>query len=129
MTGTILVVDDHEPNLKLLEAKLINEYYTVITAFSGKEALDILAKSGAHSIDVILLDVMMPEMDGFTVCKMIKSNPLTSHIPVVMVTALSGIEDRVKGLESGADDFLIKPINDIKIDLINKSIRGDIIFN
>jgi two-component system cell cycle response regulator len=109
MTAIVLVVDDLEQNIKLLEAKLFSEYYTVLTASSGKEALDILSK---HAVDVVLLDVMMPEMDGFEICRKIKSNPDTTHIPVVMVTALSEIEDRVKGLESGADEFLTKPTND-----------------
>ncbi|HJD54285.1 MAG TPA: PleD family two-component system response regulator [Rickettsia endosymbiont of Proechinophthirus fluctus] len=106
---TILVVDDIEPNIKLLAAKLLKEYYTVLTANSGKEALAILKK---EKIDIILLDVMMPGMDGCEVCKTIKTDPETTHIPVVMVTALSDIDDRVKGLEAGADEFLTKPIND-----------------
>lgn len=110
MTANILVVDDLEPNVKLLEAKLLSEYYTVFTASSGFKAIEILAQN--HNIDVILLDVMMPEMDGFETCRKIKSNPDTMHIPVVMVTALSDIEDRVKGLEAGADEFLTKPVND-----------------
>lgn len=109
MTAKILVVDDLEPNVKLLEAKLLSEYYTVFTASSAKLGLEILAR---EKIDVVLLDVMMPEMDGFEACKLIKSNSETTHIPVVMVTALSDIEDRVKGLEAGADEFLTKPVND-----------------
>lgn len=109
MTANVLVVDDLEPNVKLLEAKLLSEYYTVFTANNGFKALEILAK---NKIDVILLDVMMPEMDGFETCRRIKANPETTHIPVVMVTALSDIEDRVKGLEAGADEFLTKPVND-----------------
>lgn len=109
MTATILVVDDLEQNVKLLEAKLLSEYYTVITASNGLKALEALE---VNKIDLVLLDVMMPEMDGFEACKKIKSNPETTHIPVVMVTALSDIADRVKGLESGADEFLTKPIND-----------------
>lgn len=109
MSARVLVVDDILPNVKLLEAKLASEYYDVLTATSGKEALE---KVAAESPDIVLLDVMMPEMDGFEVCSKIKSNPETSHIPVVMVTALTDTEDKVKGLESGADDFLSKPIND-----------------
>lgn len=109
MTAVVLVVDDLEQNVKLLEAKLFSEYYTVLTANSGKKALEILAQ---NSVDIVLLDVMMPEMDGFETCKKIKSNPDTTHIPIVMVTALSDIEDRVKGLEAGADEFLTKPVND-----------------
>ncbi|MDG1437042.1 MAG: PleD family two-component system response regulator [Rickettsiaceae bacterium] len=109
MTATILVVDDLDANLKLLEAKLLSEYYTVITANSGIEALKILSQ---NKIDIVLLDIMMPGMDGFEVCKQIKANTETTHIPVVMVTALSDIQDRVKGLEAGADEFLTKPIDD-----------------
>ncbi|MGC0372058.1 MAG: hypothetical protein DGJ47_000763 [Rickettsiaceae bacterium] len=109
MTATILVVDDLEQNIKLLEAKLLSEYYTVLTASSGSKALEVLKN---NKIDIVLLDVMMPGMDGFETCQAIKSDPETNHIPVVMVTALTDVEDRVKGLESGADEFLTKPIND-----------------
>lgn len=109
MSARILVVDDILPNVKLLEAKLLSEYYDVITATNGEDALE---KVRDDSPDIVLLDVMMPGMDGFEVCSKIKEDPATSHIPVVMVTALSDSEDRVKGLESGADDFLSKPIND-----------------
>jgi CheY-like chemotaxis protein len=99
MTARVLVVDDILPNVKLLEAKLSNEYYDVITATSGAEAIE---KAEAQSPDIILLDVMMPGMDGFETCQRIKNNPATSHIPVVMVTALTDATDRVRGLESGA---------------------------
>lgn len=109
MIATILVVDDLEPNVKLLQAKLLAEYYTVLTASNGAAALEILAN---NKVDIVLLDVMMPGMDGFETCQRIKSNPDTVHIPVVMVTALSDIQDRIKGLEVGADEFLTKPIND-----------------
>jgi two-component system, cell cycle response regulator len=109
MTARVLVVDDILPNVKLLEAKLKAEYYDVITALNGPEALK---KMIDDSPDVVLLDVMMPGMDGFEVCRQIKSNPKIAHIPVVMVTALTDSEDRVQGLESGADDFLSKPVND-----------------
>ncbi|MDC0864979.1 PleD family two-component system response regulator [Rickettsiaceae bacterium] len=112
MTATVLVVDDKESNVKLLQAKLLQEYYTVLTASNGVEALKVLEE---NKIDIVLLDVMMPEMDGFETCKKIKSNPETIHIPVVMVTALSGKEDRIKGLESGADELLTKPIDDIAL--------------
>jgi len=112
MSARILVVDDILPNVKLLEAKLTSEYYDVITATSGAEALE---KVMQDSPDMVLLDVMMPEMDGFEVCRCIKKNPLTAHIPVVMVTALTDSGDRVNGLEAGADDFLTKPVNDIAL--------------
>ena len=109
MSARILVVDDILPNVKLLEAKLVSEYYDVITATNGEDALRRVKEDGP---DLVLLDVMMPGMDGFEVCKRIKEDPQTSHVPVVMVTALTDMQDRVKGLESGADDFLSKPIND-----------------
>lgn len=109
MTANVLIVDDLEQNIKLLVAKLAHEYYNVFSANSGPKALEILAK---NRIDVILLDIMMPGMDGFETCKKIKTNPETMHIPVVMVTALSDIENRVKCLEAGADELLTKPVND-----------------
>lgn len=109
MSARILVVDDILPNVKLLEVKLASEYYEVLTATSGVEALQ---KVEEQSPDLVLLDVMMPGMDGFEVCAKIKENPKTAHIPVVMVTALTDTVDKVRGLEAGADDFLSKPIND-----------------
>lgn len=112
MTARVLVVDDILPNVKLLEAKLMAEYYEVVTALNGPEALK---KAAEQNPDVILLDVMMPGMDGFEVCKRIKEDIATAHIPVVMVTALTDAEDRVKGLENGADDFLSKPVNDVAL--------------
>ena len=112
MTARILVVDDVEPNVRLLEAKLLHEYYTVITATSGEAAI---AKALSENPDVILLDVMMPGLDGFETCKRLKEDPATRHIPVVMVTALDQREDRVRGLEVGADDFLSKPIDDVTL--------------
>src|SRR5690606_34203512 len=101
MSARILVVDDLLPNTKLLEAKLTREYYDVITASGGYEALEKAAK---FSPDLILLDVMMPEMDGFETCRKLRADPELSHIPVIMVTALSEKEDRIHGLEAGADD-------------------------
>ncbi len=112
MTAQILVVDDVPANIKLLEAKLSSEYYDVITATDGFEALE---KVKLFEPDLILLDVMMPGMDGFEVCHKLKSDSEVSHIPVVMVTALSEKSDRLKGLEAGADDFITKPINDMAL--------------
>ena len=112
MTARVLVVDDIHANVKLLEARLQAEYFEVLTAHSGEQALDILSR---EHIDVVLLDVMMPGMDGFEACRRIKSNHATHHIPVVMVTALDQPSDKVLGLESGADDFLTKPVDDIAL--------------
>lgn len=109
MSARILVVDDNPLNQKLLVAKLSHEYYIVSTADDGQDALD---KIEVMKPDLILLDIMMPRLDGFETCRILKENPSTAHIPVVMVTALSDVTDRVKGLEAGADDFLTKPIND-----------------
>ncbi len=109
MTARILVVDDIAANLRLLEAKLLAEYYEVALAASGPEALSL---AGRWMPDVILLDVMMPGMDGYEVCRHLKANPATQHIPVVMVTALVDAAERVRGLEAGADDFLSKPVDD-----------------
>jgi two-component system cell cycle response regulator len=112
MTARILVVDDIIANVKLLEARLTAEYFDVQTATSGPDALDRLERS---PFDIVLLDVMMPGMDGFEVCRRIKSDPRTMHIPVIMVTALDQAADRVKGLEAGADDFLTKPVSDVQL--------------
>ena len=112
MTARVLVVDDVPANVKLLEARLSAEYFDVATAMNGLEALAICEKA---ECDIVLLDAMMPDMDGFEVCRRLKSNPITHHIPVVMVTALDHPSDRVRGLEAGADDFLTKPVSDIAL--------------
>src|ERR1700687_5603341 len=109
MTARVLVVDDVELNVKLLEAKLSSEYFEVIVADNGPAALEL---AETEMPDIILLDVMMPLMDGFEVCRRLKANPRTADVPVVMVTALSDVADRLRGLESGADEFLTKPVND-----------------
>jgi two-component system cell cycle response regulator len=110
MSARVLVVDDIPVNVKLLEAKLSAEYFEVLTAGSGEQALAIVEQ---QLPDVVLLDVMMPGLDGFEVCRRIKANPKTAHVPVVMVTALNDTASRVQGLEAGADDFLSKPASDL----------------
>jgi len=110
MSARILVVDDIEANVRLLEAKLSAEYYEVLTAADGPTAL---AMAAAEKPDIVLLDVMMPGLDGFAVCRALKEDAATGHIPVVLLTALDGRADRVAGLEAGADDFLTKPIDDV----------------
>lgn len=112
MTARVLVVDDLLANVRLLEAKLTAEYFDVSTAMNGVDALETIQRT--HP-DIVLLDVMMPGMDGIEVCQRIKSNPATQHIPVVMVTALDQPEDRLRGLDAGADDFLTKPVNDLSL--------------
>src|SRR5205085_4712733 len=109
MTARVLVVDDIPSNIKLLEARLVAEYFDVVSASNGQDALAQIAE---QEPDIVLLDVMMPGMDGFEVCRRIKGDPKTAHIPVVMVTALDQPSDRVAGLEAGADDFLTKPVDD-----------------
>lgn len=109
MSARILIVDDMQANLRLMEAKLSAEYYEVATASSGAEALALAAR---WAPDLVLLDVMMPGMDGYEVCAALKAGRETEHVPVVMLTALGDADARVRGLEVGADDFLTKPVED-----------------
>lgn len=112
MPGRILVVDDVATNRLILKAKLAAAYYDVLEADCGQAAFDV---AKAEQPDVILLDIMMPDMDGYEVCELLKSCSETSHIPVVMVTANSAPKERIRGLSVGADDFLVKPINDMAL--------------
>lgn len=112
MSNKILIVDDIEFNIKLLTAKLQQKYYQIYTAKNGKEAI---AQIPLVKPDLILMDVMMPEMDGYTATKIIKEDPASHHLPIIMVTALNSREEKLRGLESGADDFLSKPVNDFAL--------------
>lgn len=112
MSARILVVDDIEANRRLLKAKLEAKYYDVIVAENGRQAIDAAKSEGPA---IILLDVMMPGLDGYETCRLLKADPDTAHIPVVMVTALSEVEDRIKGLDAGAEDFLTKPVDDFAL--------------
>jgi two-component system cell cycle response regulator len=112
MTARVLVVDDILPNIKVLEARLNAEYFDVLTATNGADAIAICQQG---LCDIVLLDVMMPGMDGFEVCRRLKSQLATAHLPVVLVTALDQPADRVRGLEAGADDFLTKPIDEVSL--------------
>jgi two-component system cell cycle response regulator len=123
MSARILIVDDIEANRKLLAAKLEAQYHTVLLAENGPQALEI---AKAKDPEIILLDVMMPGMDGYEVCRRLKADPVTNHIPVVMVTALSDTEDRVRGLDAGAEDFLTKPIDDF---VLNSRVNALIRYN
>ncbi len=111
-TPVILVVDDNQQNRELLQAYLEDVDCRAVPASDGHEALEILAKDPP---DLILLDVMMPKMSGFEVCRRIKNDPKTSDIPVIMVTALNEFGDIERGIDSGTDDFLSKPVNKLEL--------------
>jgi len=108
----ILVVDDNRENLELLEAYLEDLECKTIPAYDGPEALDIVK---SDKPDLILLDVMMPKMSGFEVCRKVKSDPATSHIPIIMVTALNEYGDMQRGVDCGTDDFVSKPVNKLEL--------------
>ena len=111
-TPIVLVVDDNQQNLELLQVYLEDVDCQSIPACDGPEALDIIAKEPP---DLILLDVMMPKMSGFEVCRRIKNDPKTSDIPVIMVTALNEFGDIERAIDSGTDDFLSKPVNKLEL--------------
>jgi adenylate cyclase len=106
--ANILVVDDLEKNVRLLADMLSASGYKVVTTDNGKEALE---KVKSKDIDLVLLDILMPGMNGYDVCRAIRDNPGTEVLPVVMVTALDPADERIKGIEAGADDFITKPVN------------------
>ena len=110
--ATILVVDDNQQNLELLLAYLEDIDCKTLAAEDGVKALEMVAK---HMPDLILLDVMMPKMSGFEVCKRLKNDPATTDIPVIMVTALSEFGDIERAIDSGTDDFLSKPVNKLEL--------------
>jgi len=111
-TPTVLVVDDNQQNLELLQAYLEDVDCQAVPARDGLEALEIIAEDPP---DLILLDVMMPKMSGFEVCKRIKNDPKTTDIPVIMVTALNEFGDIERAIDSGTDDFLSKPVNKLEL--------------
>jgi len=110
--STILVVDDNSQNLELLQAYLEDLRCKVITAVDGLEAMKAVTQ---HNPDLILLDIMMPRMSGFEVCRRLKQNPATADIPVVMITALNELGDIERAVAVGTDDFLSKPINKLEL--------------
>jgi diguanylate cyclase (GGDEF)-like protein len=116
---TILVVDDIPANTQLLKSYLLPAGYAVIIANDGEDAVK---KVNIHKPDLILLDIMMPKLDGFQVCKTLKSNELTTYTPIIMVTALNDVEDKIKGIEAGADDFITKPLNKMELSARVKSL-------
>jgi CheY-like chemotaxis protein len=111
-TPVVLVVDDNQPNLELLQAYLEDMDCETVPAHDGPQALKIVAENPP---DLILLDVMMPKMSGFEVCKRIKNDPKTGDIPIIMVTALNEFGDIERGIDSGTDDFLSKPVNKLEL--------------
>jgi len=117
MKPKVLIVDDDPINIELLEGYLSKEY-DILKAFDGKEALIIVE---SNPPDIILLDLIMPGINGYQVCKKLKDDPKTNHIPIVIVTSLHEIEDRNKAIEAGADDFITKPFDIMELSVRVKS--------
>lgn len=112
--SVILVVDDNEQNVELLQAYLESMPVEVHAAYDGVQALDLIEKEGLKP-DLILLDVMMPRMSGFEVCRKLKADPETAEVPIMMVTALNELGDIERGVEAGTDEFLSKPVNKLEL--------------
>jgi DNA-binding response OmpR family regulator len=106
-TAHVMVVDDDPDTVVILSRHVQREGYTVIKASSGRECLRLLRE---HTVDIILLDLMMPEVDGFDVCRALKANPATADIPIIMITARDDLEGRAEGMRLGVADFLAKPV-------------------
>jgi len=111
-TSVILIVDDNRENLELLEAYLEDIDCKTIAAYDGPEALEIIKKDKP---DLILLDIMMPKMSGFEVCRRVKNDTATAHIPIIMVTALNDFGDMQRAVDCGTDDFVSKPVNKLEM--------------
>src|SRR4030042_1529640 len=127
----ILIVDDQPQNIELLEAQLVPQGYEIVRATSGEEAL---GKLSGNQIDLILLDVMMPGMDGFEVTRRVRQDDKNRLIPIILVTALRETEDRVKGIEAGCDDFLSKPVDKMELlarvkSLLKVKVYNDLLSN
>ena len=111
-TPVILIVDDNRENLELLEAYLEDIECRTIAAYDGPEALELVKKD---TPDLILLDIMMPKMSGFEVCRRVKNDSSTAHIPIIMVTALNDFGDMQRAVDCGTDDFVSKPVNKLEM--------------
>ena len=109
---TILIVDDNEQNVELMQAYLEELDCDTLSAYNGREALDVVEK---NQPDLLLLDIMMPQMSGFEVCKRLKADSRTKDIPIIMVTALNEFGDIERGIDSGTDDFVSKPVNKLEL--------------
>ncbi|MHC4842608.1 MAG: response regulator [Planctomycetota bacterium] len=111
-TPVVLVVDDNEQNLELIQAYLEDLDCETLAAYDGQQALDMIAQNPP---DLVLLDIMMPKMSGFEVCKRVKNDPKTTDIPIIMVTALHEFGDIERAIDAGTDDFLSKPVNKLEL--------------